>query len=133
MNNIAIYATSAMQSSLKTRATSSNDPVSSSALMPTPAITAQTAVGPAWSNCMPEPTATRSAAMFSAFATISNPTRPITMLRALPPSRTVASSPNPLPVASAVRSQISWTVAINGNVSSAVQRNPKPKLAPACA
>src|ERR1700681_1663980 len=94
-----------MQSSLKTRATSSNDPVSSSALIPAPATRAQIAVGPACSNCIPEPTATRSAAMLSAFATISSPTRPITTLRALPASRSVASSPNPFPVASAVRSQ----------------------------
>jgi hypothetical protein len=55
------------------------------------------------------------------------------MLRALPPSRSVASSPNPFPVARAVRSQISCTAAISGNVSSAVQRKLKPNLDPASA
>src|ERR1700689_2561534 len=40
------------------------------------------------------------------------------------------SSPRPLPLASAVRSQISWTAAINGNVNSATHSIPKPNLAP---
>ena len=71
--------------------------------------------------------------MLSAFATISTATRTITMPRALPPSRRVASSPNPFPVASAVRSQISCTAAIKGKVSNAVQRKPKPNFDPACA
>ena len=38
----------------------------------------------------------------------------------------MASSPSPAPVASAVRSQISCTAAINGKVSRAAHKNDKP-------
>jgi hypothetical protein len=46
---------------------------------------------------------------------------------------TAISSPSVLPEASAVRSQISWTASINGNVTSATHSIEKPNRAPACA
>ena len=69
--------------------------------------------------------------MLRAFATMSRPTRAITILRPQWLNLSVASCPSPFPVASAVRSQISCTPAMRGNVSSAVQSSPKPKLDPA--
>jgi hypothetical protein len=61
-------------------------------------------VGPAFSKFVPEPIATRSAAIFNVLATMS----------------TARSTPIPVPVANAVRSHISCTAAISGNVRSAV-------------
>ena len=43
----------------------------------------------------------------------------------------LANWPRVLPVASAVRSQISSTEAANGSVNAAAQSSPKPKVAPA--
>lgn len=89
-----------------------------------PARIAQTAAGPAWSRFIPEPIATASAAMFNVLAA-SNAKRstPSTTLQERVKLR-AASSPSPAPVASAVRSQISWTAAMSGKVSNAVQRIP---------
>ena len=64
--------------------------------------------------------------MLSALAMMSAPmSNPMTMREARP-NLTTMSSPSPLPVASAVRSQISCTPAINGKVMSATQSIPKP-------
>ena len=102
---------------MKTSAIRAKDPNITSAVIATPASSAQSQVGPACSNVIPEPTATRSAAMFSAFAasrpTSSAPTR---MRAGRLRHRTVTSSPRLLPVASAVRSQISCTAVISGKV-----------------
>jgi hypothetical protein len=101
--------------------------------MATSATSAQIHVGPALSNVIPEPIATRSAAMFNVLA-------PIRITKSDPTTRRprrwkcrVASSPSPVPVASAVRSHISWTPAISGNVTSAAQRNDRPYCDPAWA
>src|SRR5450755_4789475 len=98
----------------------------------TPAINAHTQVGPACSRFIPLPTATRSAEIFNAFATINATSSTTRIGRALARNFSVANSPSPRPVARAVRSQISCTPAINGNVSNDTHNNPSPNCAPAC-
>ncbi len=82
---------------------------------------------------MPAPIATRSAAMLSALAMISSPRRTEISDLEVRPNRTTISSPSPLPLARAVRSQISWTPAISGKVKRATHNIEKPNLAPVCA
>ena len=57
-------------------------------------------------------------------------TTPAGLVRVL--NFSAASSPSPRPVASAVRSQISWTPAISGKVNSETHNKPSPNWAPAC-
>jgi hypothetical protein len=75
--------------------------------MRTPAASAQSQVGPAWRSCIPEPMATRSAAIFSELATMRATRSTARTERPSRPKRVTASSPRPFPVARAVRSQIS--------------------------
>jgi hypothetical protein len=82
---------------------------------------------------MPEPMATRSAAMFKALATMRATRSTARIARPARWKRLTANSPRPVPVARAVRSQISWTPTINGNVRSAAHKNERPYLAPAWA
>ena len=71
--------------------------------------------------------------MLRAFATIKTAMRiPIATRHALE-KRMKMSSPSPLPVASAVRSQISCTAAMRGKVTNATHNIPSPNRAPACA
>jgi hypothetical protein len=102
-------------------------------VIPAPAISAQSQEGPARSSCMPLPMATRSAAMFSVFATTSATIKTPIQARAHRLKWARASSPRVFPVARAVRSQISWIAIINGSVISAVHNSPNPNCAPACA
>lgn len=69
--------------------------------------------------------------MFKALAPISATISTATPYRAQRPNNVRASAPRVLPVASAVRSQISWTAAISGNVIRAVHSKPKPNFEPA--
>src|ERR1039458_2495687 len=67
--------------------------------MRTPAKRAQSAVGPAGSSCIPEPTATRSAATLRAFATMRATRSTASIDRPVRLKRLTANSPRPLPVA----------------------------------
>jgi hypothetical protein len=71
--------------------------------------------------------------MFNTFATNNATINTPTTIRAALPNRWRAKAPKLRPVASAVRSHVSCTVAINGNVNNAVHNNPKRNCAPACA
>jgi hypothetical protein len=113
-----------MQSTLKTRATRANDPPITSAVMSTPAIRAQSQVGPACKSVIPDPTARRSAVTFNVLATINAVTRTDRTIRPRRANFCAASSPRLRPVASAVRSHISWTAAISGNVIKAGHNRP---------
>jgi hypothetical protein len=118
---------------LNTLAVRSNEPSVTSAVTATPAVGAHSQVGPACSRVMPEPTATRSAAMLRAFAPINATSSTPVRVRAVRLRHwVVTGSPRPLPVARAVRSQISCTAVISGNVSRLVHSIPKPVAAPAC-
>src|SRR5277367_4034014 len=101
--------------------------------MVTPAMRAQSHVGPAWRRFMPAPMATKSAATLRVLAMIKTPKSTATMDRPVRRNRFVANSPRPTPVASAVRSQISCTAAMSGKVNKAVHRKPRPCAAPAWA
>ena len=69
--------------------------------------------------------------MFNVLATMSPTMRPPTIHRPLDLNLWRQSEPRLLPVARALRSHISWTVAISGSVSSAVHTRPRPNWAPA--
>ena len=69
--------------------------------------------------------------MLSALATSSATSSTPSKTRHVLVKDLAASSPMPLPVASAVRSHISCTDAINGSVTSADHSRPNPNLAPA--
>ena len=118
------YAMSERQRNLKTFAIVANDPDTTSAVIAPPAITAQSVADPAWSKCIPCPIATRSAAMFNTLASISSARRTPTATRVRRENRARISSPRPLPVVSAVRSQISCTADISGHVTSAAHTRP---------
>ena len=101
--------------------------------MPIPAMALQSWAGPAPSISMPCPMAIRSAAAFSVFAASRATIRiPITT-RGLRENFRRASLPRLSPVARAVRSQISWTAIIIGNVAGTVQSIPLENVAPAWA
>ena len=117
---------------LKTRAMTLKDPAMIRIVMIAPARSAHTAVGPRFRRCIPAPIATTSAVMFNKFAAMRAATRTHSTARHLGNLRT-ASSPSPRPVASAVRSHVSWTAAISGNVKRLVHNSPKRNCAPACA
>jgi hypothetical protein len=121
----------AAQSTLNTSAIRAKEPSTSSVEMRAPAKSAQSQVGPAWSSCIPEPTATRSAAMLRALATMRATRSTARIDRPVAVKRLTANSPRPLPVARAVRSQISCTAAIKGSVSRAAHKNDRPYFAPA--
>ena len=68
--------------------------------------------------------------MLSALASISSPSSTEIRTFDLRPNRTTISSPSPFPLANAVRSQISCTAAISGNVKSATHNIENPNFAP---
>ena len=80
----ARYASSARQSSLKTRAIRWNEPPIMSPVTSPPAIKAHTHVGPACKSVIPDPTASKSAVMFRVFATINTAINTPRMIRRLP-------------------------------------------------
>lgn len=105
-------------------------PATSTMAMPMPAIALHAWAGPAPKSSMPCPTAMRSAAAFRVFAPSSATMRiPITT-RGLRENFRRASLPRLSPVASAVRSQISWTAIIIGKVTGAAQSMPLENAAP---
>jgi hypothetical protein len=117
---------------LNTNAIRAKDPSITNAVTATPAISAHSHVGPACNNVIPDPTATRSAAIFSAFAPTKPTSKVPTISRAAPPGqRCGTNSPSDFPVANAVRSQISCTAVISGNVTTLTHSSPYPCAAPA--
>jgi hypothetical protein len=97
---------SAMHSHVKTRSMSSKEPSMSVRVML--ATVAQSGAGPTCSICMPGPIAMRSADRLSVFV----------------PNFTRATAPRDLPVASAVRSQISCTAIWSGRVKGTADSMP---------
>ncbi len=108
-----------------------NEPDSMRAVMAAPAISAQSQTGPRCRRFIPAPMASRSAVMLRVLATMRPTTRAPTTMRPLVSNRRRHRVPRLLPVARAVRSQISCTVAISGNVTRAVHNSPRPNWAPA--
>ena len=122
-----------MHSHLKMRSMLAKEPSVTVRAMPTPASAAQTGAGPACSSAIPWPIAIRSAARLSVLAPIRATRRSAVTAVAFVPNFTRARAPRLLPVARAVRSQISWTAIMSGSVTGAVQSMPVPNVAPACA
>lgn len=122
-----------MHNHLKTRSMVPKEPSVRVRAMPTPARAAESGAGPACSSCIPWPIAIRSAARLSVLA----PTRAMSSTAvtavAFVPNFARARAPRLLPVASAVRSQISCTAIMSGSVTGTVQSMPLPNVAPACA
>lgn len=71
--------------------------------------------------------------MLSALAMMRSPISIAIANRYVRENRLTISSPSPSPLASAVRSQISWTAAMSGNVKNATHSMANPNLAPVCA